>query len=51
LLAGLSTTKHSSSLSFGSGFVYGRFGVTYAIRLGSQDIGVPQTLSISFQLP
>jgi len=51
ILGGFSTTKHSTSLSIGSGFVYGRFGVTYAIRFGSQDIGVPQNFSISFRLP
>ena len=51
LLGGFSTTKHSTSLSFGSGFVYGRFGVTYAIRFGSQDIGVPKNFSMSFRLP
>lgn len=50
-LGGLSATKHTSTLSFGSGFVYGRFGVTYAVRIGSQDIGIPQTLSLRFQLP
>ena len=51
LLGGLSKTKHSSTFSFGSGFVYGRFEITYAMRFGSQDIGVPKNLSLNFQLP
>ena len=51
LLSGYSFTKHTSSISFGSGFLYGRFGITYAIRMGSQEIGIPQTLSLSFRLP
>ena len=51
LLGGYSITKYTSSISFGSGFVYGRFGITYAIRMGSQEIGIPQTLSLSFRLP
>ena len=51
LLGGYSITKYTSSISFGSGFVYGRLGITYAIRMGSQEIGIPQTLSLSFRLP
>ena len=51
VLGGLSKTKRSSTLSFGSGFVYGRFEITYAMRFGSQDIGVPKNLSLNFQLP
>ena len=51
LLGGYSITKHTSSISFGSGFVYGRLGIAYAIRMGSQEIGIPQTLSLSFRLP
>ena len=51
LLGGYSITKYTSSISFGSGFVYGRLGITYAIRIGSQKIGIPQTLSLSFRLP
>lgn len=51
LLSSYSITKHTSSISFGSGFVYGRFGITYALRIGSQEIGIPNTLSLSFLLP
>ena len=51
LLGGYSITKYTSSISFGSGFVYGRLGIAYAIRMGSQEIGIPQTLSLSFRLP
>ena len=51
LLGGYSFTEHTSSMSFGSGFAYGRLGITYAIRMGSQEIGVPNTLSLSFLLP
>jgi len=51
ILSGFSFTKYTSSISFGSGFVYGRIGITYAIRMGSQEIGIPQTLSLSFWLP
>ena len=50
-LGGYSITKHTSSISFGSGFVYGRLAIAYAIRIGSQGIGIPQTLSLSFRLP
>ena len=51
LMAGTEKTKHTSYLSFGAGFVYGRFGFTYGTRFGSQDIGVPQILSVNFLLP
>jgi len=51
LLSGYSITKYTSSISFGSGFVYGRLGITYAVSFGSQEIGIPQTLSLSFRLP
>jgi len=51
ILGGYSIAKHTSSISCGSGFVYGRLGITYAIRMGSQEIGIPQTLSLSFRLP
>ena len=51
LMAGAEKTKHTSCLSFGVGFVYGRFGFTYGMRFGSQDIGVPKILSVNFLLP
>ena len=51
LLGGFSKTKHSSTFSFGSGFVHGRFEITYAMRFGSQDIGIPKNLSLNFELP
>ena len=51
LMAGAEKTKHTSCLSFGVGFAYGRFGFAYGMRFGSQDIGVPKILSVNFILP
>ena len=50
-LSGYSISKNTSSYSFGTGFNYGRFSVTYGVRIGSQNIGVPKTISISFRMP
>ncbi|MFL2989849.1 MAG: hypothetical protein ACJZ11_03940 [Candidatus Neomarinimicrobiota bacterium] len=51
ILTGYSIDKHSTAFSFGGGLSSGRFGVTYAIKFGSQKIGNPKVLSMSYILP
>ncbi len=51
ILTGYSIDKHSAAFSFGGGLSSGRFGVTYAIKFGSQKIGNPKVLSLSYILP
>ena len=51
ILTGYSIDKHSAAFSFGGGISSGRFGVTYAIKFGSQKIGNPKVLSLSYLLP
>jgi hypothetical protein len=51
ILTGYSIDKHSAAFSFGGGISAGRFGVTYAIKFGSQKIGNPKVLSLSYILP
>tara|TARA_E500000081_G_scaffold153852_1_gene189221 strand:+ start:886 stop:1764 length:879 start_codon:yes stop_codon:yes gene_type:complete len=51
ILTGYSIDKHSAAFSFGGGISSGRFGVTYAIKFGSQKIGNPKVLSLSYILP
>ena len=51
ILGGYSITKHTSELSLGSGFNYGRFGFIYAMKFGSQNIGEPNIISISYRMP
>ena len=51
ILTGYSIDKHSAAFSFGGGISSGRFGITYAIKFGSQKIGNPKVLSLSYLLP
>ena len=51
MLGGYSITKHTSEFSLGSGFNYGRFGFIYAMKFGSQNIGEPNIISISYRMP
>ena len=51
MLGGYSIAKHTSEFSFGSGFNYGRFGFIYAMKFGSQNIGEPNIISISYRMP
>ena len=51
ILTGYSIDKHSAAFSFGGGISSGRFGITYAIKFGSQKIGNPKVLSLSYILP
>ena len=51
ILTGYSIDKHSAAFSFGGGLSSDRFGVTYAIKFGSQKIGNPKVLSLSYILP
>jgi len=51
MLGGYSITKHTSEFSLGSGFNYGRFGFIYAMNFGSQNIGEPNMISISYRMP
>jgi hypothetical protein len=51
ILTGYSIDEHTTSFSFGGGVSSGRFGITYAIKFGSQKIGSPKVLSLSYILP
>ena len=51
ILTGYSIDKHSAAFSFGGGLSSDRFGVTYAIKFGSQKIGNPKVLTLSYILP
>ena len=51
ILTGYSIDMHSAAFSFGGGISSSRFGVTYAIKFGSQKIGNPKVLSLSYLLP
>ena len=51
ILGGYSITKHTSEFSIGSGFNYGRFGFIYSMKFGSQNIGEPHIISISYRMP
>ena len=51
VLGGYSITKQTSEISFGSGFNFGRFGFIYAVKFGSQNIGEPNIISISYRMP
>ena len=51
VLGGHSVTKHTSEFSLGSGINFGRFGFIYAMRFGSQNIGEPNIISISYRMP
>ncbi len=50
LYLGLSSSNEVIESSFGFGLSMNRFEIKYGIRLGSQNIGIPQIISIRFLL-
>ena len=50
LYLGLSSSSEVIESSFGFGLYMNRFEIKYGIRLGSQNIGIPQIISIRFLL-
>ena len=48
LYSGFSSSKDVLESSIGFGFLLSRFEVVYGIRFGSQNIGIPQIISIRF---
>mgnify|MGYP004054336731 CR=1 FL=1 len=49
-LTGYSMMKHGTDFSFGGGFKYGRLGIMYATKIGTQEIGEPKILSIIYRI-
>lgn len=49
-LTGYSMTKHDTEFSIGGGFKYGRLGIMYATKIGTQEIGAPKILSIIYTI-
>ena len=43
-------TKHDTEFSIGGGFKYGRLGIMYATKIGTQEIGAPKILSIIYTI-
>ena len=48
--SGISSSKKVLETSIGFGVLINRFEVTYAIRYGSQNVGIPQFISLRFLL-
>ena len=48
LYSGFSSSKSVTESSIGVGLLLSRFEVVYGIRIGSQNIGIPQIISIIF---
>ena len=51
LMGGLSTSKNVVEYSAGFGINLNRYQITYGIRFGSQNLGVPQIISFQLKLP
>ncbi len=49
-LTGYSITKHDTEFSIGGGFKYGRLGILYAMKIGTQEIGEPKILSVIYRI-
>jgi hypothetical protein len=50
-MGGLSTSKNVVEYSAGFGINLNRYQITYGIRFGSQNLGVPQIISFQLKLP
>ena len=48
LYSGVSSSKEVLESSFGFGFFLSRFEIAYGLRFGSQNIGIPQIITIRF---
>ena len=51
LMAGTSVANNIYTASAGMGLQLGQYNISYGIRFGSQDIGLPQTITLHFRLP
>jgi hypothetical protein len=50
-MSGFSSSKNVVETSGGFGVQISRYQITYGIKFGSQNLGIPQTISFQFQLP
>jgi len=51
ILAGYSTSKEVVESSIGIGLNLNRYHISYGVRIGSQDLGIPKVLSVRLLLP
>ncbi|MDC1037642.1 hypothetical protein OAR31_01075 [Candidatus Marinimicrobia bacterium] len=51
IMSGFSSSKNVVETSGGFGLQISRYQITYGIKFGSQNLGIPQTISFQFQLP
>ena len=51
ILTGYSTAKEVVESSIGIGLNLNRYHIAYGVRVGSQDLGIPKTLSLRLLLP
>ena len=51
LMSGASVANKIYTASTGIGLQFGQYHISYGIRFGSQDIGLPQTITLHLQLP
>ena len=51
ILTGYSTAKEVVESSIGIGLNLNRYHIAYGVRIGSQDLGIPKTLSLRLLLP
>ena len=51
IMAGTSATSEIYTASAGMGLQLGQYNISYGIRFGSQDIGLPQSITLHLRLP
>jgi len=51
IMSGISTASKIYTASAGIGLQLGQYNISYGIRFGSQDIGLPQSITIHIRLP
>ena len=50
-MGGGSFSKKTHSISGGLGLQFGNYNISYAIRYGSQDLGIPHSISLRLLFP
>ena len=50
-MAGTSVAGEIYTASAGMGLQLGQYNISYGIRFGSQDIGLPQSITLHLRLP
>ena len=51
IMGGGSFSKKTHSISGGLGLQFGNYNISYAIRYGSQDLGIPHSISLRLLFP